>query len=144
MEKLSIIITEDDKWYAEFIKHTLSLTGDYNIQIVHTAEQLMAKLNAQPDIVKLDFNLPDAKGEKILERIKKKCPESKVIIISGQEDVQIAVNLLSKGALDYVVKNGANMRAGSIMSAWNGTNATVKNSTLTDNAATSLVNVNTI
>jgi len=105
MEKLSIIITEDDKWYAEFIKHTLSLTGDYNIQIVHTAEQLMAKLNAQPDIVTLDFNLPDAKGEKILERIKKKCPESKVIIISGQEDVQIAVNLLSKGALDYVVKN---------------------------------------
>jgi len=105
MEKLSIIITEDDNWYAEFIKHAISLTGDYNIQIVGTAEQLMKKLNTQPDIVTLDFNLPDAKGEKILEQIKIKCPESKVVIISGQEDVQIAVNLLSKGAFDYVVKN---------------------------------------
>ena len=69
MEKLSIIITEDDNWYAEFIKHAISLTGDYNIQIVGTAEQLMKKLNTQPDIVTLDFNLPDAKGEKILEQI---------------------------------------------------------------------------
>lgn len=105
MEKLSIIITEDDYWYAEFIKHAISLTGDYNIQIVVTAEQLMKKLNTQPDIVTLDFNLPDAKGEKVLEQIKVKCPESKVVIISGQEDVQIAVNLMSKGAFDYVVKN---------------------------------------
>lgn len=105
MEKLSIIITEDDSWYAEFIKHAISLTGEYNIQIISTAEQLFKKLNTNPDVITLDFNLPDAKGEKVLERIKEKSPETKVVVISGQEDIQIAVNLMNKGAFDYIVKN---------------------------------------
>ena len=105
MEKLSILIAEDDAWYAAFIKHTISMVGDHEVQIVGTAKDLMSKLSTHPDIITLDFNLPDGKGEHVLEKIKSKSPTTEVVVISGQEDVQTAVNLLSKGAFDYVVKN---------------------------------------
>ena len=105
MEKLSILIAEDDAWYAAFIKHTISMVGDHEVQIVGTAKDLMNKLSTHPDIITLDFNLPDGKGEHVLEKIKSKSPTTEVVVISGQEDIQTAVNLLSKGAVDYVVKN---------------------------------------
>jgi DNA-binding NtrC family response regulator len=53
----------------------------------------------------MDYTLPDIKGEKLLIEIKKRCPEIPVIVISGQEEISIAVNLLKLGAHDYLVKN---------------------------------------
>ncbi|MDG1428001.1 MAG: sigma-54 dependent transcriptional regulator [Crocinitomicaceae bacterium] len=105
MENLSIVIAEDDQWYAEFIKHTILLTGEHEVQIVDTVKDLMSKIVSNPDIITLDFNLPDGKGEKTLDRIRAKNKEVDVVVISGQEDIQTAINLLSKGAFDYVVKN---------------------------------------
>lgn len=105
MEKLSIIIAEDDQWYAEYIKHTIMLTGEHQVQIVGTVKELMSKLASNPDFVTLDFNLPDGKGEKTLDSIKAKNKDVDVVVISGQEDIQTAINLLNKGAFDYVVKN---------------------------------------
>ena len=105
MQNLKIIIAEDDRWYAEFIRHAISLTGEHDVQIVGTAKELYAKLSILPDIITLDCNLPDDKGEEVLDQIKSKYPEAHVIVISGQEDVQTAFNLINKGAVDYVVKN---------------------------------------
>ena len=105
MENLSILIAEDDDWYAEFVKYTITLTGEHNFQIVRTVKQLLNKLLIQPDIITLDFNFPDGTGEDMLRQIKSKYPESYVVVISAQEDVQVAVNLLNNGAFDYVVKN---------------------------------------
>ena len=53
----------------------------------------------------MDYTLPDIKGEKLLIEIKKRCPETPVMVISGQEEISIAVNLLKLGAHDYLVKN---------------------------------------
>ena len=105
MEKLSVIIAEDDKWYAQFIKHAIELTGDHDIKIVGTAKEMLQSISSSTDIVTLDFNLPDEKGGEVLDKIKSKNHTLEVIVISGQEDVQTAINLLNKGAYDYVVKN---------------------------------------
>jgi two-component system response regulator AtoC len=105
MEKLSVIIAEDDKWYAQFIKHAIELTGDHDIKIVGTAKEMLQSISSSTDIVTLDFNLPDEKGGEVLDKIKSKNHTLEVIVISGQEDVQTAINLLNKGAFDYVVKN---------------------------------------
>ena len=105
MEKLSIVIAEDDQWYAEFIRHAILLTGEHEVHIVGTVKDLNKTLISKPDIITLDFNLPDGRGEKTLGQIKANNSDIDVVVISGQEDIQTAINLLNKGAYDYVVKN---------------------------------------
>lgn len=56
-------------------------------------------------MVSLDYSLPDANGDELLSKIKEISPDTNVVIISGQEDVKVALNLLKKGAYDYIVKD---------------------------------------
>lgn len=58
-----------------------------------------------PQVVSLDYSLPDTDGASLLRKIKKAWPDTYVIIVSGQEDIETAVELLKEGAYDYIVKN---------------------------------------
>ena len=64
----------------------------------------------QPDIIVLDYYLnairEDAQtGIEILKQIKKMKPDTNVIMISGQEDMETAVETIRHGAYDYIIKN---------------------------------------
>ena len=56
-------------------------------------------------MVVIDYALPDKKAIPLLQTIKNHNAAIQVIIISDQEDVQLAVDLLKMGASDYIVKN---------------------------------------
>ncbi|HPS13782.1 MAG TPA: sigma-54 dependent transcriptional regulator, partial [Prolixibacteraceae bacterium] len=62
------------------------------------------RLNEKPDIISLDYTLPDSNGKEILEKVIQITPESQVIIVSGQNDINTAIELLKIGAYDYIVK----------------------------------------
>lgn len=101
----SIFIVEDDPWYGEVLKHHLSLNPDYNVVLFESGKALLDNLHENPNLVCMDFGLPDMKGDQLLREIKKRNNNIQVIIISGQEDISVAVNLLKEGADDYIVKN---------------------------------------
>ncbi|MFT5822596.1 MAG: two-component system response regulator AtoC [Crocinitomix sp.] len=105
MEKLQIIIAEDDNWYAEYIKHHLSLEIRHDITRVSNAADLFKLLKNKPDLITLDYNLPDMKGDETLKKIRSLSLNTAVIIVSAQEDVNTAVNMMNNGAFDYIVKN---------------------------------------
>ena len=105
MRDFKIFITEDDKWYAELLKHHMSLNPEYEVRTFETGAALQAALHEQPALVTLDYGLPDIKGDKLLQDVKSVCPDSAIVIISGQEDVNTAVTLLREGAYDYIVKD---------------------------------------
>jgi two-component system, NtrC family, response regulator AtoC len=100
-----VFIVEDDLWYSSMLEYYLSLNPDYVLQKFNTAKSFLAKLHEKPDVVTLDYSLPDTTGDQLLSQIKESCPDTKVIIISGQEDVKVALDLLKKGAYDYIVKD---------------------------------------
>ena len=58
-----------------------------------------------PDIITLDYSLPDMTGMDVLTKITDFNPELPVVIISGQENINTAVELLKHGARDYIMKN---------------------------------------
>src|SRR5690606_17868143 len=100
-----IFILDDDVWYSELLEYHLSLNPDYELKKFHSAQDCLDSLYEKPNVVTLDYSLPDKNGDEVLSKIKEQNPDTQVIVISGQEDVATAVDLLKKGAYDYIVKD---------------------------------------
>jgi DNA-binding NtrC family response regulator len=104
MSDFSIFIVEDDPIYGMILERHLGLNPDYEVQLFKTGKDLLANLYKNPSVISLDYSLPDFSGQELLKRIKQYNPEIQVVIVSGQEDIATAVNLLKEGAYDYLVK----------------------------------------
>ncbi len=105
MAQFTIAIVEDDKWYAELLKHHLILNPDHTVSCYDDGLTFLNKAKKEPDMVCIDYSMPGLNGEELLKRIKVKFPKTEVVVISGQEDVATAVKLLRLGAYDYLIKD---------------------------------------
>jgi DNA-binding NtrC family response regulator len=106
MKPVHIFIAEDDVWYSEFLEYQIRLIDENcTITKVHSGKELIAALPRKPDIITLDYSLPDFTGAELLKRIRQESPNTQVIVISGQSDIGVAVGLLKDGAYDYIVKD---------------------------------------
>jgi DNA-binding NtrC family response regulator len=70
---------------------------------------LIAALDESPSVITLDHFLPDMTGLDLLKVIKNRLPETQVILLSGQEDITIAVDYMQSGAYDYITKDAASL-----------------------------------
>ena len=61
-------------------------------------------MHLQPDVVTINFSLPDIAGDKLLT-LRKCWPELPLIVISAQNKIATAMELLKMGAADYLVKD---------------------------------------
>ena len=59
-----------------------------------------------PSIISLDYTLPDISGAEVLKQVKDYDSNISAIILSSQQDVSTAVQLLKEGAYDYITKDG--------------------------------------
>ncbi len=100
-----IFVVEDDEWYNRLLVHTLSLNPDYEIQSFTTGKDCLANLYQEPDVITLDYRLPDMKGLEVLKQIKEINEDIQIILISEQDDIEVVVTLLQNGAFDYIVKS---------------------------------------
>jgi DNA-binding NtrC family response regulator len=105
MSAYNIFIVEDDKWYGEILQYHISLNPDYKVTRFETAKDFLEKLYLQPDLVTIDFSLPDMTGDKLYKKIREVNAQVPVIAISSQEKIAVAVNLLKMGVNDYLVKD---------------------------------------
>lgn len=104
MDGFRIFIVEDDKIFAKRLQYELSLNSDLDLSIYTDGKSLLKALQDEPDLITLDYHLPDSQGDELLQIIKKELPLTPVIIISGQQDVSTALDLMKNGAYDYLVK----------------------------------------
>ena len=104
-KQFSIFIVEDDAFYGSMLEYHLNLNPDYEVSRFENGKSFVDNLYRRPSVITLDYSLPDIDGETILKKIQKDHPEIPVIIISGQENITTAVQLLKLGAYDYIVKD---------------------------------------
>ena len=104
-DPLKIFIVEDDVIFAKIMSHHLSLNPEYNVEIYPDGRSLIKNLYKNPTLISLDYNLPDMTGLEVLKQIREFNPDLPVVIVSGQQDVGTAIELLKKGAYDYVLKD---------------------------------------
>ncbi|MBN2665404.1 MAG: sigma-54-dependent Fis family transcriptional regulator [Bacteroidales bacterium] len=100
-----IFVVEDNEWYNKLLVYTLSLNPDYEVKSFLNARDFLANLGEAPDIVTLDYRLPDLSGLEVLKRIRQENENIRVILISEQEDIEMVVTLLRMGAYDYITKS---------------------------------------
>ncbi len=100
-----IFVVEDDEWYNRLLVHTLSLNPDYEVESFGTGKDCLDNLYKNPDLVTLDYRLPDMQGLAVLRQIKAENEEVQVIVISEQDEIDVVVELLKYGAYDYIVKS---------------------------------------
>lgn len=105
MESYKIFIVEDDPWYGELLEYHLSLNPDYVITRFTTGKDCIANLHKQPDLITVDFSLPDYTGDDLFKKIRQVNDAVPVIVISGQEDITVALKMLKLGITDYLVKD---------------------------------------
>lgn len=105
MSDFKIFVIEDDKWYAEILSYTLGLNPEYEIEIYTSGQEALKNLYKRPSAITLDYGLQDMSGAEVLEKIKASYPDLPVVIVSAQEEIGIALELLKKGAYDYIIKN---------------------------------------
>ncbi len=100
-----IFVVEDSEWYNKLLVHTLSSNPDYEIKSFSNGRDFLGCLFELPDIVTLDYRLPDVTGLDVLKKIKEENSDIQVIMISEQEDINTVVTLLKLGAYDYITKS---------------------------------------
>jgi DNA-binding NtrC family response regulator len=113
MGRSRIFVVEDDKLYAQVLRHKLSMDPDFEVVVFNDGKSLLSKMHEKPSVVTLDHALPDITGLELLKRIKKEYPSVEVIILSAQEDVGTAIEMIQGGAYDYIIKD-----AGSLDKLW--------------------------
>lgn len=100
----TVFVVEDNEWYNKLLVYTLSLNPDYLVKSFFSGGEVLKHIDENPSVITIDYRLPDMDGEELMGKIKAKCPDAEVIIISEQDDIKTAVNLLKEGAYDYIVK----------------------------------------
>lgn len=104
-DPVKVFVVEDDPAYTKFLKYVLGLNPDYEVEFFTTGKECVENLHKNPAVITLDYSLPDMPGEKVLSQIKAHDSNINVIIISAQEKIGTAVELLKLGAYDYIAKD---------------------------------------
>ncbi len=105
MNAFKIFIIEDDPWYGEMLKYHLSLNEDYEVHLFKNGNACLKNLHLKPNVISIDYNLPDINGNELFKKIKSQDSSISVIVISGQKEIDIALSLLKNGIYDYILKD---------------------------------------
>lgn len=100
-----IFIVEDDIFYSNVLKSFLELKGYTSVEVYFTGEECVNHLYKCPKLILLDYNLGNTLGLDVLHEVVSFDPNIPVIVVSGQESIQSAIDLLKLGAYEYIQKS---------------------------------------
>ncbi len=99
-----ILVVDDNAGFIDFIRRFLE-SKDFRVSIALNGKMAIEKtLSDIPELVLLDLKLPDMPGEEVLRSIKEINKDIAVIVITGFGGEQVAVDMMRKGATDFLSK----------------------------------------
>jgi signal transduction histidine kinase len=108
------LLIEDNPDDACLLGEALNEARDASIELVHV-EQLTEAANLLKatafDVILLDLSLPDSQGIETVLRIQAAAPAIPIIVLTGLDDDNIALQAVRAGAQDYLVKGDINARS---------------------------------
>jgi DNA-binding NtrC family response regulator len=104
-----IFLVDDEPIQNEMLKDYISERFQYQIKTYESGESALQDMHLDPEVIVLDFHLnshlPDAQnGVEVLKKMKQLKPNAQVIMLSGQDKLEVAIESMKHGAYDYVIK----------------------------------------
>lgn len=102
---LPVLIVDDETHALKSLEIALCSSGINNIVTCKNSQEVMALFSQQDmEVVLLDLWMPHVSGEELLTTFTGDFPDIPVIIITGLDEVEMAVRCMKTGAFDYLVK----------------------------------------
>ncbi len=102
--RLNVLLVEDSPLQAMVLKASLSREG-FIVDLAASLSEALKRLSlSHPDVVLLDLSLPDSSGIVTFERLHENAGAIPVVVLTGLDDENVALNTLKQGAQDYLVK----------------------------------------
>jgi DNA-binding NtrC family response regulator len=105
VKKAPLFVVDDDMICLEMTRQLLEMQGCTDVRVFTTTADFLNNLTEEPLAVFLDYNMDNLNGIEVLKKIKRFNPDIFVVMVSGQDNISIAVNSLKYGAFDYIVKS---------------------------------------
>ncbi|MCX6231270.1 MAG: response regulator [Bacteroidetes bacterium] len=110
LNKIKLFLVDDDVVYLKSLEIEFLSHADFSIETYATGELCMLNLSKNPDVIILDYMLDGIEkdamnGIETLDKIKAKYPDMPVVMLSGQDKIEVAVDCMHHKAYDYVVKS---------------------------------------
>jgi len=100
----TILIAEDDPGMLDVLRRCFAQLGYRVLAAEDGLEAVRLGLEEKPDIALLDIFMPGKDGIEVLETLSAALPGAGIMMISGNDDEEIAKDCLKKGAFDYLCK----------------------------------------
>jgi len=99
------MIVEDDDGFAALIESTLEDEG-YACLCASSGRTALGLLGSEsPNLIILDYTLPDMTGEELIERMGEQGRTIPFVLVTGKDDANLAVAMMKCGACDYLLKD---------------------------------------
>ena len=101
-----VLIADDDRIERRLITRVLKSRFDFDFLESQNGQQVLETLRANENVkvIIMDLNMPIMDGQKALELLKKDYPNIPVIILTGTQNMNDAVNVMKNGAFDFLSK----------------------------------------
>ncbi len=109
MEKLNILIADDDKVFLNSLMHHLSKFDHHIITAADGKKAVSLFDEYLPDLVLTDLRMPRVDGLDVIKHIRSYSNDIPVIVVSGQGNMNDAIEALKYGAWDYLIKPVENL-----------------------------------
>lgn len=102
--RAKVLVVDDEQKFMENMLRMLE-TDDYEVKGCLSGEEALEMLEKEEfDVVLLDMMMPGLYGTETLRRIAANYPHTEVILVTGHANVDDAIETLSLGAFDYLLK----------------------------------------
>lgn len=100
-----IFVVEDNHIYKDLVVSYLKTHKYTNVESYLTGEEALKNMHKNPDVVIQDYLLDGMTGIEVLIKAKKIAPNVEFIFLSGNDNIDIAINSMKYGASNYIVKD---------------------------------------
>jgi DNA-binding NarL/FixJ family response regulator len=106
MKPVRIVLADDHPLIREAIGHLIGGSPEFELvgEASNGIECLALVEKLRPDILVLDIAMPEMNGEQVARELRRRCPDVKIIALSGYTDRQFVRAMTKAGAKGYVVK----------------------------------------
>ena len=101
----TILVVEDDKGLNHLIQHTLQKEGFQTQGVFKGADTIARASNNEITLIILDYSLPDMSGHNVINALRDKNAHTPFIVLTGQGNEEVAVEMMKLGAKDYLKKD---------------------------------------